>query len=74
MPAARKTIAAVWPMRGWRRFLLIVVCIFLWLLGAARFFSDLEPNSSTLVVYDAGKRVWDDKNLREFCLFGLDKL
>jgi hypothetical protein len=54
--------------------LLIVVCIFLWLLGAARFFSDLEPNSSTLVVYDAGKRVWDDTNLRESCLFGLDKL
>jgi hypothetical protein len=25
-----------------------------------RFFSGLEPNSSTLVVYDAGNWVWDD--------------
>jgi hypothetical protein len=42
-------------------------------LGAAKFFN-VEPNSNTLVVYDARNRVWDDRDTGVFGEIDRDKI
>src|SRR5260370_26626814 len=67
--AARKVTAAMRPITVARRFLLIVVCIFFLAPLVLRSSKRVEPNSNTVVVYDAVNHVWDDQDTSVFTSF-----